>query len=147
MDVEQETAKFKVMLVVAVVFLVSTFFAYLELKYSLGGKTAEAKVDRLSERRTRRGTTRVVHYQYRDENGQMRNGSDDVSRDWSAPASGIVAVQYLDDTSRLAGNRNTFALVIFVGSLLAMLVGGFLFWRHVREATRPTPRYKPPNRF
>ena len=149
MDAEEEAGKFKLMLFVVVVFLVSTFFAYLELKYSTAGKTAEATVDGVSERRTRRGgTIRVVHYHYRDTEGKLRNGTDDIGNDWSVPTGGKVNVEYLADTSRLAGNRNTVALVIFFGSLLALVVGGFLFWRHVRLAIGPARKpYKPPLRY
>ena len=149
MDADAETAKFKFMLFVVVVFLASTFFAYMELKYSTAGKTAEGTVENVSERRTRRGgSVRVVHYRYRDAEGNLRNGSDDVRRDWSIPPGGKVSVEYLADTSRLAGRRNVVALVIFFGSLLALVAGGFLFWRHVREATGPARKpYKVPQRY
>ena len=148
MDADEEAGKFKLMLFVLIAFIVSTFFAYMELKYSTGGRTAEATVDRVAERAGRRRTTRTVYYHYRDTEGNLRNGSDDVDPNWFPPDDGKVMVQYLADTSRLAGKRNTFALVVFFGSLAAMLVGGFLFWRHVREATRPSPKpYSVPRRY
>jgi hypothetical protein len=37
LDTEDETAKFKFMLFAVVAFLVSGFFAYMELKYATGG--------------------------------------------------------------------------------------------------------------
>ena len=148
MDTEDETTKLKFLLFTILAFLVSGFFAYMELKYATGGKTAEATVDRIGETRGRRGrTTTVAYYHYRDEAGNLRNGSAPLDRDFSPSAGDTIAVEYLDDTSRPAGQRNTVALVVFFGCLLALAVGGFLFWRHVREATRPAKPYKVPKRF
>jgi hypothetical protein len=138
-DVENETAKLKVGLFLVILFLFSTFWAYTELKYATSSKTTEAVVDGTFDRRGRFGrVTKMVRYHYRNDQGEPRNASDSVPSDWRPPASGKVQIEYLSSTSRLAGHRNIVALVIFFGSLLAMIVGGFLFWKHVREATRPT---------
>jgi hypothetical protein len=136
---EDETAKLKFGLVLIAAFLISTYFAYAELKYSMGGKTTEATVDGMFEQRGRRGrVTHMVKYHYRNDKGELRNASDSVPSDWTPPKSGKVQIEYLENTSRLAGHRNIVALVIFFGCLVAMTVGGFMFWRHVREATRPS---------
>lgn len=144
MDVEEETWKFKLMLGAVAVFLVSTLFAYVELKYAIGGKTAEGTVEGVRERIARSGRTiRTVDYRYRTADGEQRRGSADVGRNWVAPADDKLTVQYLDGTSRIAGQRNTGALILFFGSLAALLVGSFLFWRHVNQAVKPTPpRYR-----
>ena len=98
--------------------------------------------------RGRRGrTTTVAYYHYRDDTGNLRHGSAPLDGQFSAGAGDVVPVEYLSDTSRFAGQRNTFALAVFFGCLLALVVGGFLFWRHVREATRPGKPYKVPKRF
>ena len=148
MDAEEETVKFKFMLIALVAFVVSGFFAYMELKYATGGKAAQATVDRVGEVPGRRGrTTTVAYYHYRDDAGNLRHGSAPLDGDFSASPGDTVAVQYLADTSRLAGQRNTFALVVFFGCLAALVIGGALFWRHVRQATRPATPYKVPKRF
>jgi hypothetical protein len=147
-DTDNETAKFKFILFVVVAFLVSTFFAYMELKYSMSGKTTQGTVDRLGEVRGRRGrTTPMVYYHYRDEAGNLRHGSSSIDGGFNADVGDKVGIQYLDDTSRLAGSRNTMSLIVFFGSLVALVVGGFMFWRHVREATRPSKPYTVPKRF
>ena len=147
MDVENETWKFKLMLGVLVAFIVSGVFAYMELKYSTSGKTADCTFDRLVERRARRRTVHTVYYHYRDHNGQLRNGSDDVPSHWTPPDDRKLRVRYLNNTSRLEGNRNTGALVIFFGCLAALAIAGVMFWRHVREATKPAKPYVVPKRF
>jgi hypothetical protein len=147
-DTDNETAKLKFILFVGIAFLVSTFFAYVELKYSMSGKTAQGTVDRLGEARGRRGrTTPMVYYHYRDEAGNLRHGSSSIDGDFNADVGDTIAIQYLDDTSRLAGSRNTMALFVFFACLLGLVVGGFMFWRHVREATRPAKPYTVPKRF
>ena len=155
MDEENEAWKFIAGIVDVIAFIVSTFFAWMELKYATGGKTAQGTVDRVVDAyaRVRRRTGqhgRTVYYHFRDASGKLRQGSDGVPLDWIRPPNGVVKVEYLQDTSRLAGNRNVGMLVLFFGSLGAVAVGGFLFWRHVREATRPSapvppkpPRYRP----
>ena len=148
MDTESETKNLKLILVAVLTFLVSAYFAYMELKYTTSGRTAEATVDSVGEARGRRGrTTTVAYYHYRDDAGNLRHGSAPLDDSHSLGSGDTVTVQYLADTSRLAGQRNTAALVIFFISFLAMLVGGFLFWRHVREATRPRKPYTVPKRF
>ena len=148
MDTENETAKLKFLLFAVVALLVSGFFAYQELKYSTAGKTAQGTVDRIGEVRGRRGrTTTVAYYHYRDDAGNLRHGSSPLENDFSPDVGDTIAVQYLADTSRRAGERNTGSVVVFFACLLALAVGGFLFWRHVREATRPAKPYKVPKRF
>ena len=148
MDTENETAKFKFLLFALVAFLVSGFFAYQELKYSTSGKTAQGTVDRIGEVRGRRGrTTTVAYYHYRDEAGNLRNGSSPLENDFSPSVGDTIAVQYLADTSRREGERNTGSVIVFFACLIALGVGGFLFFRHVREATRPATPYKVPKRF
>ena len=135
-DVEQETKNFKFALIAVLVFAISAFYSCEEVKYSTGGKLADGTVDNVSESIGRRGRpVRQVHYHYRDEEGDLRKAVTPVARDWQPPADGKVAVQYLEDSSRLVGQRNMGALVMFFASLVALAVGGFLFWRHVRAAT------------
>jgi hypothetical protein len=133
-----------------VAFIASTFFAWRELKYTLAGKTAIATVEEVTDitvgGRRRVGLKhydRNVTYQFRDAAGNDRRDTDWVPLNWLPPPSGTVTVQYLDDSSRLAGNRNVIGLILFFVSGAAVCVGGYLFWRHIREATRPSAPAKP----
>lgn len=149
MDVEEETWKFKAMLAVLLAFIVSAFFAYVELKYATAGKTTNGTVDRVTNFATRRGYTRTVYYNYRDATGNLRHGSDTLGRLDDVPDSGdTIVIDYLSDASRLHGHRNGGALMIFFGSLIALIVGAILFWRHIEQVIKPTSRaYKVPRRF
>jgi len=137
MDVEHETWKLKVMLIVIVAFVVSAFVSCSELKYATSGKKTEAVIDRVSDVVGRRGQTgRQVVYHFHDQTGKLRKSSDQVPRDWVASDDQKIDVEYLEDTSRVAGHRNIGALVTFFGCLAAMLVGGTMFVLHVRRETR-----------
>lgn len=144
MDDDTESWKFVAGLVAVLAFVASTFFAWQELKYAVAGKTATATVEQVTDisvgrRRTvgLRHYDRNVHYHFRDTDGNDRRDVDWVPLNWLPPPGGTVTVQYLGDRSRLAGNRNVVGLLLFFTSGAVVLGGGFLFWRHVREATRP----------
>jgi hypothetical protein len=142
-DDDKETAKAIGAVVAIVLFIISTFVAWMELKYMTAGQTAQATVDRVVEyrvgrRMARRQTEWEVMYRYNDASGTRQSGSDGVPVGWRPPPGGTVTIEYVGESSRLAGHRNTAMLVVFFGSFAVLLVGGFLFWRHVREATRPS---------
>jgi hypothetical protein len=138
MDVEHETRNLKLGLVLVLAFVVSAFVAYKELKFALASKTTGATLDRVYEQIGRRGSvTRRVQYHFHDDAGELRNASDSVPDNWSAPADGRLTIEYIAGSSRLAGHRNVFALVIFFACLFAMVVGVILFVRHVRQETHP----------
>ncbi|HEY7090280.1 MAG TPA: hypothetical protein VH518_19440 [Tepidisphaeraceae bacterium] len=137
MDPDEEARKFKIGAVVVIAFLISTFMSCQELKYSTSGKTAQATADRVYQTTSPRGVvTKHVQYHYHDEGGHLRNANDTVPNDWTPPKNETITIEYLSDTSRIAGHRNYLALTIFFASLGAMIVGGILFVRHVREATK-----------
>ena len=131
MDIEDETKQFKAILCFGILFLVSAFFAWKEVKYLLWGKVVEA--DLISTREvttlTRRGEEvwLVVEYSFKETGGTQRREKDRVHTDWSLPGGKKVPVQYLagTDNSRLVGHRNYVAVFIFVVSfaLTAFFVG------------------------
>ena len=148
MDTDSETAKIKFILFAVVAFVVSGFFAYQELQYSMGAKTTDDIIERLGEASGRRGRrVPMVYYRYRDDAGMLRRDSCRIGSGFNGCEGDKVRIEYLEDTSRLAGDRNTGPLVIFFGCLAVLCVAGFLFWRHVREATRPAKPYTVPKRF
>src|SRR3954454_13361875 len=118
MDLEQETRRFKLLLFFGLMFLVSTFFAYKELKYWLRGKTIRADLIDVRETTSsgrRRRPMLVVEYGFTEPGATTRRRETDrVSTDWEQPADKSVTVQYLPgtDNSRLAGHANLVAVVV-----------------------------------
>lgn len=137
MDIDHETWKLKVGLAIIVLFIVSAFVSCNELHYATRAKTTEATVDNVFDSTTRRGgIQRVVKYHFHDDSGRLRNATDTVDPSFPRDIE-KVQIEYLADTSRLAGHRNVLALTIFFGSLVAMVVGLTMFILHVRRETRP----------
>lgn len=114
MDIDHEVYRFKVALVCGILFLVSTFMSYGELRYMMSGETAQATLIRAYEtsRVSRRGGERrtlVVEYQFADANaGGVRKESDRVPTDWPIErAATQIAVEYIPGepgSSRLHGH-------------------------------------------
>lgn len=150
MDIDEETKRFKRMLITALVFLISTYFAYRELKYCVWGKTIDAHVIRKYEsnqysRRSRRPML-VVQYSFNDA-GTTRTEGDQVPFDWKLPDNGTAIVQYLPGqpyASRLDGHRNLFSVWVFFGSLLVAALYIFSLLRQARPDRRSTVvHYRP----
>src|SRR5688572_22426556 len=142
MDTEEETARFKVMLVVAIIFLISVFLAWRELKYMMFAEEADAKLVRVYtfEERGRRGRVSekmAVEYQFTDaETGSVRTETDAVPITNRPPKGPSVKVQYLEGSegsSRLAGHSQTIWLWV-CGGTLAFLA--YKFFALVRESKR-----------
>lgn len=139
MDMDNEMARFKWLLVAGLVFVVSAFFSWRELKYAVVGKQADAKLVRVYEttesgRRGRRVEKLAVEYQFKEAGGATRKESDTIAADADRPAGPTVAVQYLDGSpgrSRLAGNGQRWWLLVFFGSLA---FAGFKVFQVVRES-------------
>lgn len=144
LDRDPEMWKFKLLLGVSAAFLISAWFVFQEFQYLLWGQKAEVTVSRVYNRETRarRGsrTERVVGYSFQDGSAGNRNESTTVALDWEPPESGRVTIQYVPgakNRSRLDGQRNTVALTIFFGTLLA---GALLIWKLACEANAPIPK-------
>ena len=112
MDLDDETARFKLIFFVFCIFVVSIFLAWRELKYMTFGKEASAKLVRVYEYQDvgRRGRTRektAVEYQFKDADLGVRIESDDLPFNARPPKGPTVTVQYLEGSegsSRLAGH-------------------------------------------
>ena len=140
MDTEEETARFKVMMFVGIVFLVSAFLSWRELKYLTFGKEVDAKLVRVYtfEDVGRRGRVREkigVDYEFKDaETGDVRKETDTLPITATPPKGPTVKVQYLEGSeggSRLAGHAQTIWLWV-CGGTLAFL--GYKFFALVRES-------------
>jgi hypothetical protein len=150
-DIDDETKQFKTILCFGLLFLVSSFFAWKELKYVVWGKVVDA--DLISTRQvtttTRRGEQvwLVVEYSFKESSGAERREKDRVSTDWSLPRGQTVPVQYLagTDDSRLVGHRNFVAVIIFVVSfaVTAFFVGRlWLEGKRYAEEKRRSASYR-----
>lgn len=149
MDTGSEVAKFKWLLIVGVMFLISCYICYGEMVYLFRAEEIEATVTKTYEvqrGRFGRSTRLVVEYAFYEPNGAYRTDDDTVSTDWEMPASGKVAVEYTpgkEGRSRLSGHRNWFGIIFFVASLLLLGFFGVRLWSQAGEATQERkPRRK-----
>ena len=70
-------------------------------------RRVEATIDDVIETVDRHGETRrQLHYHYRNDADELRQGFDSVGDDFVKPASGKVMIEYLPGSSPLAGHRN-----------------------------------------
>lgn len=149
MDEEAELVKLKWLIFAGLAFLVSSFFAWTELRYALWSRTTEAEVVDVFEtetigRRGRRIPVLAVEYRFTDEAGVPRFERDEVARGWQPPANRRVAIEYFpgeNGGSRLAGNRNWRSLVVFFGTLAVLAFAGWKLWREAREAVAQSDRF------
>ena len=140
MDTEAETAKFKVMLVVAIVFLISAFLAWREMKYIMFAEEADAKIVRVYQfddvgRRGRVREKLAIEYQFKDaETGTVRTETDTFPITVTPPKGPTVKVEYLkgaEGSSRVTGHSQKIWLWV-CGGTLAFLA--FKFFALVRES-------------
>ena len=140
MDTEAETAKFKVMLVVAIIFLISAFLAWRELKYMMFAEEADAKIVRVYqfEEVGRRGRVReklAIEYKFTDaETGAVRTETDTFPISTPPPKGKTVQVEYLEGAegrSRVAGHDQKIWLWVCGGTLTFL---AFKFFALVRES-------------
>jgi hypothetical protein len=142
MDEESELRRAKWLIFGIVIFLVSGFFSYRELVYAISGKETRGEITKtyLTEERRRGGTTtvRTVEYSFTEANGTQRTGTDTVSTTWPVPADRRISIRYTpgaDGNSRLSGQANWIALVLFGISAIVVIV---FFVKLMIEATQAT---------
>lgn len=132
-DMDDEVAKFKWLLIGVIAFLISGYYSFSEVKFAIWGRTAEATVTRTYEttesgRRFRKRHYTVVEYQFAEADGTLRSERDKVSAGTVVPGISQIAVQYLPgvaDSSRLAGQTSLTSICVFVGSLIWLSVAGY----------------------
>jgi hypothetical protein len=137
-----ELAKFKRILLAGVVFLISAYYSYQEIKFAIWGATAEATVTRTFETKVKRRQLLAVEYKFSDEDGKRYSERDDVPIDWPVPAS-VVTVQYLpgvDDSSRLEGHSSSAAVWIFLACSAWLAFSGYKIYKEASEAVHGTKR-------
>lgn len=123
---EDDTRRFKIMLFVGMLFLVSTYCSCQEMKYAIWGKTAEATISRTQRMQMRRtGTVLVVYYEFTEQGGAQRTDSMTRSLDWQPPADGKLVIDYLagaEGKSRPHGEWNYIAVAFFLVMLGALTI-------------------------
>jgi hypothetical protein len=132
------------MVIVPLLLVVSTYFAWWELRLFVEGKTTDATVDGvnrilLSRHRWLGGRYLEVHYTFEDgPKGPLRSEYDEVPLSWPQPA-GTVRVEYISGVpggSRLEGHRHLIFTLFFVVSVCAAVVYAGLLLREARRAVR-----------
>ena len=104
---------FLLMVIVPMLFVVSTCLAWWELRYFLQGRTALATVDRIQKvSYTRRGPLQYhleVRYSFKDELAGIRSEYVSVPLSWSHPVGSTFPIEYVPRSpgaSRLEGDRH-----------------------------------------
>lgn len=141
MDMDDEMRRLKWMLAAGVLFLVSAYFSWRELKYVMFGTQTDATLVRVYETTEpgRRGRLReilAVEYQFKESGGTVRKETDTLQIDTDRPTGPTVRVQYLDGSvgrSRLSGNTRRIWLLLLFASLSFL---GFKVFQLIRESKR-----------
>lgn len=148
MDMEREAGRLKWLVLCAVLFVISCFFAYAEFVYLTFGRDARAAITATSIVQGRRSQRLRVDYQFTEPDGTQRTGSDLVSTAWTIPATRLVDVRYTpgpEGRSRLAENANWIWLAVFAISVTSIIA---FIARVLIEAKRETqPIVRRPERW
>lgn len=148
MDMDNELARAKWLLMSAALFLASCCMTYGEASYLLKGRETSATITKAYEvtQRGRFGTDRgqrlTVEYTFTEPNGTQRRDSDTVGLDWNVPASGKIPVQYtpgVDGRSRLAGHVNWLGIGIFAVSVVLIALFALGLYKEMAD-TSPRKR-------
>ena len=148
MDTDAEIARFKWLLVSGIVFLISGYFSYNELRFFVRGKTAEARVTRTRETQSGgRHSSPVlsVEYQFTEADGTSRSERDQVAIGSAVTANDLITVQYLpgvEDSSRVLGNSRMGAVYLFLACLAWLSFSGYQLWREATDAVHGSGRRK-----
>jgi hypothetical protein len=135
---------FLLMVIVPILFVVSTWLAWWELRYFLQGRTALATVDRIQKvSYTQRGPLRYqleVHYSFKDEPADgIRSEYVDAPLSWPHPVGSTFPIEYVPRSpraSRLEGDRHIVPIIFFVVCAIGSVIYGGLLLLEARRAVR-----------
>ena len=132
------------------IFLIVSYYTFVELKYAIWSTTAtatitEAREESVRRRRSLSGTKKVlrVSYEFTESDGIHRRESDDISIHWDGPRSGGVTVQYfagVDHSGRIKGTGNVELVVVFAASMVGLGFCGCKVWRIASDAVHGRSR-------
>lgn len=144
MDVEAERFQAFLWIAAVVAICVSGYYTVRDARYFLTGKTAVGHVTNvretidMSSRRPRRMLR--ADYEFADAAGNTLAAHEQLPLGFPIAIDEQVSLEYLPDISnsaRLTGRQNWLAIIVFVGSLLA--IAGGLAWL-IHESNRPLTR-------
>lgn len=156
MDEQEELAKLKWILFAGIAFLISGYYSYQELKYTVWSSTAEANVTRTytstkwtggGRGRRRWGRRReflAVEYTFTDQDGKQHSERDGISIHSPAPGP-KVNVQYfsgVENSSRIEGHSSKVAVWVFLGCCALLVFAGFKLYQMASEAVDGNPRLR-----
>ncbi len=151
MDDAAESGRAKALLIAGVLFLGSGIYAYSEFMYLVRGTDTNATITEANKvtKRGRFGSSRgqriEIEYKFTDADGNARTGMDRVDTDWALPADLKVPIRYrpgADGSSRIAGQVNWFALILFGVGLTAVCIFGYRLWKEANDAYAKPGRKK-----
>lgn len=149
MDVEAERFRAFLWFAAVVAVCLSGYYTVRDARYFLAGKTAVGRVTNvretidMSSRRPRRMLR--ADYEFADAAGNTLAAHEQLPLGFPIAINERVSLEYLpgiNNSARLTGRQNWLAIIVFVGSLLA--IAGGLTWL-IREANRPIARHQPRN--
>ncbi|MBX3450623.1 MAG: hypothetical protein KF777_13735 [Planctomycetaceae bacterium] len=141
MDVEAERFRAFLCFLAVVAVCISGYHTVRDARYFLVGKTAVGRVTNVREtidassRRPRRMLR--ADYEFADSTGKAVAAHEQLPLGFPITIDERVTLEYLsgvNNSARLTGRQNWLAIIVFVGSLLA--IAGGLTWL-IREANRP----------
>lgn len=154
-EISDDSARLAVWIVLFLIFIVSAWFSWREVKYAVWGRTAQAEVFRIRkyqdnrDRHPRDTPIADVRYRWTDRNDGDRNDAMLVPLD-SAPIVGeMIAIDYLpgEKTSRLTGDRNLWAIGFVLLTSAALSVWFVKTWRDGTRRSKPArPHVEQPER-
>lgn len=137
MDMNHELAKFQLLLLGLVLFIVSTFMSCNEMRYAMWGTSVDTMTfskQEVSTGRRRLSRKLLVKYTF-DDAGKVRKEEDEVPLDLPFPAANMIAVEYIpgSESSRVLGHHQKWWLLVFAGSLGLMGFGAYKFWKFYKS--------------
>lgn len=122
-------------------FIMSLFMSFTELRYAISGKEVAARVTGkvpLAYKGSRRSATRTVYEVTGvfDDGGNERKETVTVEQDFPFAEDGTIALQYLPGSvgmSRVAGTTNMFWVYVMLACMAMMGFLGWRFWKFYKS--------------
>lgn len=151
---DRETRRLRALVLTFVLFVISAFFSYHEVRYAVFGKTTDAQLIKVKETTvsSRHGSRAAldVHYRFTDRDGTVRNEEDRMNISWQEPettaedGTRVVQIEYIpgsSESSRLHGREFKWIMpAIFLALLGYLAYQAIRFWRTYQEYERLAAR-------
>jgi hypothetical protein len=144
MDQDDELKRFKWLLFAGLLFLITGYFSYKELKYAIWGHSVDAQVTEIKKwvRTSRRSESPMIDltYSYKEADGTGRSGMDSVNESWVQGDLTTVRIQYfagVEGSSRIKASERLMPVYVFLAAVLWL---AYSIFKLVREANTPIAR-------